>query len=173
MRLLDILLLILLVWGGYRGFKKGLVLELFSFSALVLATLGSTSMLDNALELYTQWYHDSNEVLYYIVFVLLFVSILVAITWVGKFFKALIKSTLLGGLDRLLGSLVGLLKWGICSSACLWLGGLLQLKLPETYTANTFIFPVIQSIAPQLLTWCSIWWPHLQEYLPTYESTSI
>ena len=173
MRLLDILLLILLAWGGYRGFRRGLVLELFSVGAWVLATLGSTILLDSTLGFCTQWYHDASGVLPYVVFVLLFVSMLVATTWIGKFFKALIKPTLLGSLDSLLGSVVGILKWGICSSACLWLGGLLQLKIPETYTANTLLFPVIQSLAPQLLAWCSLWLPHIQEWLPPHEPISL
>lgn len=164
MRLLDILVLLLLAWGGYRGFSKGLVLELFSVGALVLATLGSTRLLDGTLRLCSKWYHDPSGVLPYIIFILLFVSILVATTFVGKFFKALIQSTLLGSLDRFIGSLVGILKWGVCSSACLWLGGLVQLKLPEAYTEHTFLFPIIESLAPQLLAWYSSWFPHIQEW---------
>jgi len=49
LRLLDILLLMLLAWGGYSGFRKGLVLEIFSISALVLAVLGSIKLLDGAV----------------------------------------------------------------------------------------------------------------------------
>lgn len=173
MRLLDTLLLILLAWGGYRGFKKGLVRELFSVGALVLAALGSTRLLDEALGLCAKWYHEPSGIWPYVIFVLLFVIILVATTWIGKLFKALIQPTLLGSLDRLLGSLIGILKWGVCSSACLWLGGLVQLKIPEAYTASTFLFPVIESLAPQLLAWSSAWFPHIQEWLPTNESSSL
>ena len=173
MKLLDILLLIFLVWGGYRGLRRGLVLELFSIGAWVCATLGSTHLFDRTLGFCTQWYHDPSGVLPYGVFVLLFVSIFVVTIWIGKFFKALIKPTVLGRFDRLLGSIVGILKWGIYSSACLWLGGLLQLKIPETYTAHTFLFPIIQPLAPKLLAWCSLGLPHIQEWLPSHEPISI
>ena len=51
MKLLDIFLLILLVWGGYNGFRKGLILEIFSIGALVLAVLGSVRLLEKAVGL--------------------------------------------------------------------------------------------------------------------------
>lgn len=167
LRLLDILLLMLLAWGGYSGFRKGLVLEIFSISALVLAVLGSIKLLDGAVGLCTKWYHGQNGWLPYVVFVCLFVVILITITLVGGFFKALIKPTLLGSLDRLLGTLLGILKWGICSSTFLWLGSLVQLKMPEAYTEGTFLFPIIESLCPQLLAWCSCWFPYLQKWLTT------
>ena len=170
MRVIDILLLILLVWGGYRGLKKGLILELFSVGALVLATLGSIRFVDRAVGLCSGWYHGQSEVLPYVVFVLLFVAILITITFVGKFFKAIIKPTLLGRFDRFVGSVVGSFKWAIYSSTLLWLGSLLELKIPEGYTENTFLFPIIESLVPQLLAWCPSWVSFIQEWLKTNDS---
>lgn len=116
--------------------------------------MGSTRLLIVALGLLTKWYHNSSEVLTHVVFVLIFLIILVTIKGIGQFFRALIKPTLLGSLDRLFGSMIGLLKWGVGTSAYLWLGELLQLKIPEVYTANTLLFPFIKSLAPKLFSWC-------------------
>jgi membrane protein required for colicin V production len=165
LRLLDIFSLIILAWGGYSGFKRGLVLEIFSIGALVLAVLGSINLLDGAVALCTQWYYDQRGLLPYVAFVLLFVTIFIAITLVGKCFKALIKPTLVGSLDRLLGSILGIFKWGIYGSAFLWIGGLVQLKIPEAYTDGTFLFPIIASLCPKLLAWCAAWIPSIQEWL--------
>ena len=165
MKPLDVFLLLLLAWGGYSGFKKGLLLEIFSVGALVLATLGSTRLADGATELYARWYQQPSDSLSYSLFMLLFVTLFVATMFVGKFFKALIKPTLLGNLDRLLGSGLGLLKWAVCSSICIWLGEQIQLKIPNVYTDHTTLFPIIASLTPQLLAWGTTWWPHLQEHL--------
>ena len=170
MKLFDIFLLILLAWGGYSGFKKGLVLEIFSTGALVLAVLGSIKLLDGAVELCTKWYHGQNKLLPYVLFVCLFVIILIATTLAGKLFKALIQPTLLGSLDRLLGSLLGILKWGVCSSTFLWLGSLVQLEIPRVYTEGTFLFPIIASLCPQFLAWCTAWIPSTQEWLITTDA---
>ena len=170
MRPIDILLLIFLTWGGYRGFQKGLIWEIFSTGALALATLGSMRLLGNAVELCTQWFHSQNELLPYVVFVFLFVIILIAITLAGRLFRALIRPTLLGGLDRFLGTLLGIFKWGMYMSTLLWLGSLVQLKIPEVYTENTFLFPIIESLGPQLIAWCSPWIPYIQEWFTTTDT---
>jgi membrane protein required for colicin V production len=170
LKLFDIFSLILLAWGGYSGFRKGLILEIFSVSALVLAVLGSIRFLDEAVELCIKWYDDQNGLLPYVAFVSLFIIIFMTITWIGALFKTLIKPTLLGSLDRLLGGVLGILKWGVCSSAFLWLGNLVQLTIPEAYTEGTCLFPIIASLCPHLLAWCSYWFPHIQEWLTTTDA---
>ena len=166
MKLLDILLLILLIWGGYRGFKKGLIWEIFSTGALVAAVLGSTRMLSKAVALCTPWLggYGQDELLPYVVFVCLFIIILLSTTVVGKVVKALIKPTVLGSLDKLLGGILGIFKWSTSMSTLLWLGSLVQLKIPEAYTENTFLFPIIEALGPQLLAWCSPWVLHIQDW---------
>jgi membrane protein required for colicin V production len=170
LRLLDIFSLIILAWGGYSGFKRGLVLEIFSIGALVLAVLGSIRLLGSAVALCTQWYYDQRGLLPYVAFLLLFVTIFIAITLVGRCFKALTKPTLVDSLDKLLGSILGIFKWGMGSSAFLWLGGLVQLKIPEAHTEGTFLFPIIVSLCPQLLAWCAAWIPSIQEWLITTDT---
>jgi len=173
LKLLDIFLLIILAWGGYSGFNKGLILEIFSVGALALAAIGSIRLLDKAVEICARWNYEQKGLLPYIIFVSLFVIILITTTWMGRFFKALIKPTLLGGLDRLLGSILGILKWGVYSSTCLWLSSLLQLKIPEAYTNNTVLFPIIKSLAPQLLAWCATWLTHFPKWFSTHGSISV
>lgn len=161
MKLLDIFLLFVLALGSYRGFKRGLVVELFSLGALALAAMGSTRLLVVASGFCAKWYQGSSEALPYVIFVCLFLIILVTIKGIGQLFSALIKTTLLGSIDRLLGSMLGLLKWSVGTSAYLWLGELLQLKIPEVYTANTVLFPLIKALAPQLFSWCVTWYSYI------------
>ncbi|MCU0317743.1 MAG: CvpA family protein [Amoebophilaceae bacterium] len=165
MKLVDTLLLLLLLWGGYSGFRKGLIAEVFSVSALVLAVLGSTRLLNAAVLFCAKWYQDQDELLPYVTFVLLFTVIFMTIMWTGNLLKTLIKPTLLGSLDKLLGGVVGILKWGICSSTLLWLGHLVQLHIPEVYTEGTFFFPIVELLCPRLLAWGTSWIPWIQGWL--------
>ena len=171
MKLVDILLLLLLAWGGYGGFRKGLIAEVFSVSALALAVLGSIRLLDSAVLFCAKWYEDQSGLLPYVTFVFLFIVIFMTITSTGNLFKALIKPTLLGSLDKLLGSVVGILKWGICSSTLLWLVRLVQIKIPEIYTEGTFLFPIIEPLCPQLLAWGASWVPCIQKWLTATSTT--
>ena len=147
----------ILACGGYSGFRRGLILELFAVTSLVVAALGSSLLLDEVVAFLAKWYHGQREIVAYTLFVLLFITILVGILALGRLVKAMIKPTLLGSIDKFLGAFFGLLKWALCCSALLWLGSLVQLKIPEAYTADTHLFPIIQSLAPQLISWCSGW----------------
>ena len=165
MKLVDAFLLITLLWGGYRGFTKGLIVSVFSSTAWVLATLISCKLLHATVTLYTAWYDLQPIWLPYIVFVLLFILTLIANTLLGKFFKSVIHATFLASFDKLLGSVWGILKWSFYSSMCLWLGNALQLKIPEVYTQDTILFPIIAPLCPQVLTWCMPWMPYLHQFL--------
>ncbi|XWN35222.1 MAG: CvpA family protein [Roseivirga sp.] len=163
MRLLDILLLITLAWGAYSGFKRGLIRELFSISAFVLAGLGSTQFLDQVMEQGARWGYAPGGALSYIVFVLVFILVLVAVRLVGRLVKLLIQPTLLGVVDSLAGSLLGVCKWALLASILLWLSHSLQMPISEVYTEGTWLFPWVQALAPQWLSWCTPWIPGLEE----------
>ncbi|MEL6152700.1 MAG: CvpA family protein, partial [Bacteroidota bacterium] len=113
MKLLDLLTLILLLLGGVSGFRRGLIVEAFSIGALLIAACISAALLDTLLA----WCNvpgqqDWENWLPYIAFGGVFVVLVVLITLLGRCMKRLVKPTLLGSLDRLLGCLIGMLKWG-------------------------------------------------------------
>ncbi len=167
MKALDIFILALLVWGGYSGFKRGLISEVFSTGAFVVATLISVKILDQVVELCSRWHKYWGGLVPYVVFVLTFVVIVVVITGLGRFFKYLVRPTLLGSIDRIIGIMVGIAKWGIFISTFIWLGSLFRLKIPDAYTEGTFLFPIVQPFAPKFLVLCSSWWHSMQEWLYT------
>lgn len=131
----------------------------------MLAVLGSIRLLNGTVSFCTKWYQDQDGLLPYVAFVFLFIVIFMTITWIGKLFKTLIKPTLLGDLDQLLGGVAGILKWGMFSSTLLWLGQLVRLNISEVYTEGTFFFPIIKLLCPRLLAWGASWVPWIQEWL--------
>jgi len=136
----------------------------------MLAALGSMKLLGKTVALCTPWFHDQGALLPYIVFVCLFVTILLVTTIAGRLFRTLIEPTVLGNLDKLLGSMLGIFKWSISISALLYMGNLAQLKIPETYTENTFLFPMVEALGPQIIAWCSPWIPYVQDWLTTTDT---
>jgi membrane protein required for colicin V production len=162
---LDIILVILLAWGGYSGYKKGFILELFSIASLFIATIGSIKVLNQFISLYTKWYGSLGDFMPYILFVLLFILIIVIVTFVGRLLKKLINLTLLGSLDKLIGAVLGTFKWAFLLSSLLWIIDLLHLRLPTHYTDHTILFPIVQSLAPQLMVFLPTWLPALKNWV--------
>lgn len=165
MKALDSLLLTLLVWGAYSGFRKGFVVEVFSMGSFLVATIGSIRLLDQLAGLCVRWYGHIGGIMPYVIFTLLFITIVVVVTLLGWLFRRLINLTLLGGLDKVMGGLLGIFKWAFFLSTFLWLASVLHLKIPDTYTADTLLFPIIEPIAPQFVAWLVTWFPAIQAWL--------
>ena len=76
--MVDLLLLILLMWAAYSGFKRGLIQELFSLSAFALASLGSTQLLDAVMVQSADWGYPLEGGLAYLASILVFALLLMA-----------------------------------------------------------------------------------------------
>lgn len=153
MKVLDSILLTLLVWGAYRGFRRGFVVEVFSLASFGVATLGSITLKDQLVALYVRWYGSIGGVALYAISALLSITIVIVVTLVGRLLSYLVNLALLGDLDKVLGTLLGIFKWAFFSSAFFWLASMLHIKIPDTYTAETVLFPLIQPLAPQVIAW--------------------
>jgi len=169
---LDILLLILLIWGAYSGFRKGFVSEIFSLGAFFIATIGSVKLMDYFAGFLRKCNGNLGTFAPYLAFVLIFLGIVVAITLVGKFFKYLINMTILGWIDRLMGAVLGIFKWAFFVSTFLWVADLLHFNVPNNYLSDTYIFPIIKSLAPRFLGWLPSWLPALQGWLEKVKATT-
>ncbi len=68
----DLIVLIPLAWGLYRGFRKGLVIEAASLISLILATWGAIKFSGYLSELLSQEYEFETEYLPIVSFFLVF-----------------------------------------------------------------------------------------------------
>jgi len=158
---LDILWLLLLTGGAYSGFKRGFVAECFSLGAFLIATISSVKVMELLTRLLQKWSVNLGNLTPYIIFVLAFIAIVIIVTLIGKLFSRLIHMTLLGGFDKLVGAVLGVLKWGFYIGVFLWLANVLQLHIPHSYLADTYFLPLVQSLAPRFLGWLSTYFSSL------------
>ena len=172
MKNIDILLLILLLWGGYRGFRSGLLAEACSVGVSLVA-IPSTIKLFHSIRLLFSSGKTQEYIGMYVIFVILFVVVIILITLLGRLCSHLGKHIAGGVIDQVGGSLLGICKWGMLTSFCIWVGDLFQFSLPATYTENAWLFPLVQSLAPYCLTWLSSWLPFVQSWLQTLEDNAV
>ncbi|MFS4415807.1 CvpA family protein [Maribacter sp. 2307ULW6-5] len=110
MTTLDILLGALLLWGAYRGFKNGLLIELAALAALVAGVYGAIHFSDLTGEQLAQWTHWEQGTVHVAAFVLTFVLIVIGVHLAGKVLTKLVQAILLGLPNRIFGALFGALK---------------------------------------------------------------
>lgn len=108
MNFIDLFIVAILIWFGYKGFRKGLVFELVSIVALSLGIYGGLKFSDRTAEYLTS-YVDS-EYLNIASFTVTFLVILLLIFAAGKVIEKIINLVALKLVNKLLGALFGIIK---------------------------------------------------------------
>lgn len=113
MNTLDFLLLVPLLWGLYKGFRKGLIFELTTFVALFAGVYGALHFSGIAEAYLVAALGEEPDHLPLIAFGTTFLFILVAVHLIGRALSKMVRWVALGLLDRLLGGLFGFLKMAL------------------------------------------------------------
>ncbi len=111
MNFIDLFIVAILVWFGYKGFRKGLVFELVSIIALALGVYGGLKFSDSTAEYLTK-YVDS-EYLKVASFTVTFLIILLLVFVAGKVIEKIINLVALKLVNKLLGAFFGVLKMAL------------------------------------------------------------
>lgn len=105
MNILDIILLIPLLWAGFKGFKNGFVNELFSVAALIIGIYITYKFSDYIAELL-----PDIPAIGIIAFLITFIGVVVSIHFIGHLFEKIVKIATSNFFNRLLGICFGILK---------------------------------------------------------------
>ena len=112
MTALDIIVLLIIGVTAVRGLMRGMVDTLFSLAAWFLAFMAGkwgalmvVPMLPASL--------DSVNTRYFVAFALVFLVVLVGVLLLGHLIASMLRAAGLGGADKALGGVVGLLKGGM------------------------------------------------------------
>lgn len=165
MKVLDIILIVLLIVGGYRGYKKGLLLEIIAIVALVLAIVGGFKLMQWGMEILTEQFHLTGKLIPIISFILIFIAIVILVNILGHILRNVVHLTLLGSVDSIAGSIIGILKWAFGLSVLLWFFTQIGFDIPEDVSANTFVYPKIYDFAPKVIGYLSSLFPFIGEMM--------
>ena len=111
MNLIDSICLIILIYGSYKGFKNGIVNEVLSFIGILLGIyLSKTYYL--AIDKYLATVFDStNQLVSVISVILIFTLTIISSKILSKVITKALNIMALGLLNKLIGSVFGLLKY--------------------------------------------------------------
>ena len=121
MNLLDVIIFIPLAWGAYKGFKRGLVFEVFMFIGLVLGLYLAFKFSNLLNGLAAKIAGAESAVIPYLSFILLFAAILLIMILLGKFLEGILKITSLNIFNQVAGAILGLVKFMLAVSVILML----------------------------------------------------
>ena len=165
------MLLILLLIGGYQGFKKGLLLEVVALVSFALAIIGGIYLLDWAIGLIAEYIQGVDHLLPFIAFIALFIGIILLVNLIGKLVKKALDLTPLGLIDKIAGLCLGAFKVAFFLSLLMWGASSLAFSFSDEYTAGSVIYPYVEPMAPftfELLMGIFPQGRTILEELPTY-----
>lgn len=150
---IDIVLIVILVIGAIAGYKKGFLSELFTLLGIILGVLAGFKLMGAAMLMLDEHYDINEKVLPYVAFAVVFLTVVVGITLLGKAFKTSLEKTVLGGIDKLCGGLLGIVKAAFMASVLIWLFTSLNIFAPASFTEDAWLYPTIARLAPAVTSW--------------------
>ena len=119
MNYLDIIIALPLLWGAYKGFTKGLIIEAASLAALLLGIYGAIKFSGITSDFLVEKCNFSSQYLHIISFAITFILIVIAVHFIARLINKLVKAVALGFVNRLFGVIFGILKWAFIISVLL------------------------------------------------------
>lgn len=159
MNAIDIIILILLAWGAFRGFTQGFILQVVTFIALIIGVWASIAFSDNMSEFLTKNMDITGKYLPVLSFVLIFVLVVVVAHLIGMLLTRFIEITSLGWLNRLGGVAFGVLKMAFIASVLLTIQNRMKEKIhiiSEKQIQTSLLYKPVSSLAPAVF-------PHLKQ----------
>ena len=153
MAVLDIILSVLLVYGIYKGFSKGLLVEIASLLSLLVGLYGAihfSFFAENWLETKMDW---DAKYIQIVAFAITFLGLVFLVSLVGKIVTKIIDAAQLGLLNKIAGAAFGLAKITLIVSVIINLFS----KLNDTITfvdqdtlTNTILYTKVKNFAPTI-----------------------
>ena len=119
MNYLDIICLIPMLWGLYKGFTKGFIIEIASLIALGLGIWGAIHFSDVTGVWLQEQFSMESEYMPVIAFIVTFVGIVAGVFLLAKLLERVVNLVAMKFLNKLAGAAFGALKFGLIVSVLL------------------------------------------------------
>ncbi len=150
---LDLILALPLIWGMYRGFNRGFIIEICTLMALALGLYGASLFGEGAGEYLAETINTDERLSLVLAFTLVFVMIVVVIILFGKMLEGAVKMTAMGPVNKISGLLFGGFKFALIISALLFaLEGiwLQRTLIPSSWKQDSYLYHPVAALVPKI-----------------------
>ena len=174
MNYLDIIIAIILLIFGFKGLRKGLIIEVVTLVAFGVGIYGAMHFSDFTSERLQDFMEINPKYLNTIAFVLTFIILVVVVNLIGRLISRAIKSLNLGFFDKLGGFVFGVLKGVLlCSTFVLVLNNLQWTGIiKEKVRKESFLYTYVEKTVPYLYKGFDLVKGYAQEMLPNEEESA-
>ena len=145
MNTLDLCILAFLCIGAFLGWRKGLVMELFTFGSLIAGVYFAFHSSDAVARYFLADKYD-RALVPFLSFLIVFILVVILVRFLGKLFEKFVAFVWLSIFNKILGALVGILKWGLFAGCALLLLGPIDPKneaVPVQTKESSILYPLV------------------------------
>jgi len=156
--MIDIIIAIFLIWFIYKGFTKGFIIEVSSLIALILgiyAAVNFSFFVSGFLHNDLGWHSKYTDIA---AFCITFLLVIVLVMLVGKIIEKLVNIIQLGFLNKLAGTLFGIVKGALILSFLILIINNFDPRekvFSKERREASFLYTPVASLAPALFLFFS------------------
>jgi membrane protein required for colicin V production len=154
MNFMDLIILIPILWGFWRGFTKGAIMMVATLAAFFIGTWGGIHLSDKLAQLVRGWSGSESPYIPLISFALIFVGTLFLVYAAGKLVERIAEKTALGLINKLAGGAIGTAKFVLISSVLFFVADSLEKKIeliPPHVKEGSLLYKPVAAIAPMII----------------------
>lgn len=154
MNAIDIVILIPVLWGFWRGFMKGAIMEAATLLAFFLGVWGGMHLSEGMSGYIYKWTNSTSPYVPLISFALVFVGILAAVFAVAKLVEKIVEKISLSIVNKLLGGAVGTLKYLLILSVLFFVVDRMESTIeiiPKETKDKSLLYRPVAKIAPMII----------------------
>lgn len=144
-------------------------MEIISLTAFFIAIIAGIKLLDWGISVLSDYIEGYDSLLPIIAFTIIFIGIIVLLNVLGKTVKRILDVTLLGSLDDVAGSLIGIVKWALFTSIFFWFFESFGGKINQSTIEESILYKHIASFAPSLFNLFSGFFPYFIDFFQQSE----
>lgn len=151
MNFIDLILILIILLFAIQGFRKGLIYEVASLAGLILGIYASFHFAGYLEGYLTEYLNVPEKYSTITAFILIFIMVIIILHFIGKIIENIINVIALGFLNKLAGSVFGLVKGIVLLSLAFLIIDHFDKQIISKERKNeSFLYKPIESVAPLL-----------------------
>lgn len=110
MNILDAIILLCLIPAVIQGLRKGFVSQIISITSIIVGVWAAAKFTDAVMDWISKYIEGSEQLMHIAAFAVILVAVILVLSLLGKLIESILKLTLLGWVNRLLGVIFSALK---------------------------------------------------------------
>lgn len=164
----DIIVLIILIVAFIRGLQKGLTMQLAGLVSIIVGAIFAGKAADIILPFIIDITNIEHNIALVLSYVLAFIIIALGINLIGKMLHTLFEALHIGFLNKILGSILGVLSASFVLSIFINLAVMLDSNeeiITSSIKTETYFYKKIQQVAPIVVPYLKeeVWEKHIQD----------